>query len=290
MEDKKFMREFENRVKKTIKEYKLLSREKILVACSGGKDSTTILYLLKKLGYDVEAITINAFIGNYSKENLDNLVEFCKKQDIMIHQVSFKEEFGATLLELREIVKEKGVKINSCALCGVLKRYLLNKKSRELGVRYLVTGHNLDDVAQSFLMNLLRNQIEMSARLGPISGIVEDKKFVKRVKPLYFTPEEDVAKYSKLMHFPVSYGRCPCSVDAYRNSVRQVLFEYKKSNPKVNLNMVNTFVKRSPKKKDENMIIETCSNCGEPSKGNICRTCSIIEVLQKHLYKESPRN
>ena len=59
-----FIKNFEFKVKNTIKKFRLLDKkDKVLVACSGGKDSTVVLYILKKLNYNVEAITIDTGLG-----------------------------------------------------------------------------------------------------------------------------------------------------------------------------------------------------------------------------------
>lgn len=66
-----FINSFESRVKDTIEKYSLIDKgERVIVAASGGKDSTTVLYLLKKFGYEIEALTVDLEIGEYSKNVL----------------------------------------------------------------------------------------------------------------------------------------------------------------------------------------------------------------------------
>jgi uncharacterized protein (TIGR00269 family) len=283
--EKEFVKKFESKIKNTIKRFKLISpKDRVLVAVSGGKDSTTILYVLKKLGYKIEALTIDVLIGTYTKKNLENTKKFCKEQKIKLHIVSFREAYGSSLCHIVSLIKSKGWNLQSCTVCGVLRRYLVNLYSRKLKAGKVVTGHNLDDEAQAFMMNLLKNKQEMNARLGPYPGIIRDPKFVPRVKPLYLTSEKDIEKYSKIMNFPVKYGRCPCAVDAYRNYIRNMLNELEFDYPNIKQNIITYLLKILPDLKKKFQTIKTlkaCKECKEPSRSEVCRTCQLLSFVKK---------
>lgn len=278
-------KQVESKVKQTIKKFRLFSKkDRIFVAVSGGKDSTSILYILKKLGYKPEALTINSLIGNYSKGNLENIKEFCKEQRIKLHVVSLQDEFGYSLCYIKSILDSKGLKLGSCAICGVLRRYLINKKARELKATKIVTGHNMDDECQAILMNLLKNNLEMLARLGPKTGIISYKGFVQRVKPLYFVSEKEIVEYSRALKFPVKYSRCPCSSNAFRNKFRELLNRLEKENPKLKQNIINYFLKIEPKLSRSfsatSKTPDLCIQCSEPSRDNLCMSCQIISKIK----------
>jgi len=276
----KHIAKFEQKILRTIKKYKFFDKkDKILVAASGGKDSTVILYILKKYGYNIEATTVDTSISTYSKKNLTNIKGFCKEHGIKLHTMSFREEFGYGLCSLQSILVRKGIKFKSCTACGVLRRYLINKKARVLKPKVIVTGHNLDDEAQSVLINLLKNNLGILARLGPKTGIVKDKKFVPRVKPLYFVSEEEIAAYSKAMNFPVIYERCPCASDSYRNHIRELL---NKTGEKTKENIIKYFLEILPKLRKEfqtNEKINYCKICKEPAKAELCQSCKILSLI-----------
>ncbi|MBR9692061.1 adenine nucleotide alpha hydrolase family protein [Candidatus Woesearchaeota archaeon] len=278
------LRKVENNVSNTIRKFKLLRKqEKILVACSGGKDSTAALYILNKLGYSPHAITVDAAIGNYTKQNLKNIKTFCKQNKIPLKVISFREEFGYSLCYLKSLLKQNKIHLTSCTICGVLRRYLLNKYARKLKADKLVTGHNLDDEAQSVVMNLLKNNLELLARQGPITGISKDKKFVQRVKPLYFITEQEVIQYSKAKKFPVSYIPCPCRVGVYRCMINEQLTKHEKLSPETSKNIIKWFLSVSPKLKTKFKSSKQqnyCKNCNEPAKKGVCMTCQILAKIK----------
>ena len=275
-----FVEYLEKKVRKTIRQYKLFNKnDKIAVAVSGGKDSTVVLYMLHKMGYPVTGITVDALIGNYTKTNLENLREVCNRHKISLKELNFREEFGHSLCYIQSIVKQKGLPYKSCTTCGVLRRYLLNKYSKEFDV--LVTGHNLDDEAQCFLMNIFRNDTKVAPRQGPVTGLGKSVKFTKRVKPLFNCLEKEVETYSKLHNFPVNYEECPCSKDAYRKKFRKMLDGFEEEHPDVKYNIINFFLKMiHPMKSEEEVAVGTCEKCGEPSSNSVCKKCQILGMIK----------
>ncbi len=288
-EDITFIEYFEAKVSSTIEKYHLFSKEdKILVAASGGKDSTVALYLLWKLGYNIEAINIDTGLGEYSCQNTINLELFCKEHNIKLHKASFRDAFGFGTCYIQEVLAEKGIDLNSCTICGVIRRVIMNKYIRQLNATRTVTGHNADDESEAVLMNFFRNNLNIAARQGPTSGIVKHELFVPRVKPLYFCTVAEITKYSKLKQFKVYYGACPCSADAYRNILRQLLKSIESSSlPGIKETILKNFVnvvlpnlKKHCSKADLRTKINECNNCGEPAKNQICQACNIIGLVK----------
>ncbi len=281
-EDWLFAAQIEQRVKQTIEQYALLSpNDRILVAVSGGKDSTMVLHLLKKFGYTVEAVTVDAHIGCYTQQNLENIRSVCKKLGVPLHEIPFRKVFGASLCYIRDYLKARGHNYKSCTVCGVLRRYLLNRKARELKATKLVLGHNLDDEAQVILMNLMKNRPVLNARLGPKIAQVQDERFVPRVKPLYFVREDEVVRYSKLMRFPVKYGKCPCSAEGFRSAVRKFLDDCEQTRPGIKENIVKVFLEQRSQMQKEFTAekLAYCAQCDEPASDTLCRACKLLNLV-----------
>ena len=280
-----FIRYFERKVLNLIKEYKLVERnDKVGVALSGGKDSLTVLNILNNLKkkiriFDLEAIAIDEGIKDYRDKTLITAKKFCEDNKIKLHIFSYKKEFGDTLDNFL-----KKSKFKSCSVCGPFRRYLLNKKSKELGFNKLATGHNLDDEAQTIMMNYFRRNIETSARLGPITGIVKDKRFIRRIKPLYFMTQKEVATYAFLKGLIDEFNECPHSSDSYRGDVMEMLNNFEAKYPGTKHSIITSFVEMLPLLKENYknfMPINECKSCGEPCSQEICQTCKIVEILKK---------
>ena len=237
-----FIEYFEKKVKHTIDRFDMLNRnDKVVVACSGGKDSISTLHLLNKLHGNVSALAIDEGISGYRPKTLMDLKLFCRENSIKLKIVSFKKEFKKTLDQM--LKKQE----HPCTVCGTLRRNLLNKYAK--GFDKLATGHNLDDESQAILMNLLKNQTFLLNSLGLVSR--KNTNFVPRVKPLYFCSEKEVATYALLKGFQISFTECPNIAVAYRAQVRDSLNDYEKNHPGTKRNIIESFLKLKPNLQQE---------------------------------------
>jgi uncharacterized protein (TIGR00269 family) len=272
-------------VKKNIRVHNLVkSGDRIGIGVSGGKDSTAALYVMHKIlsprrDIELAAILIDEGIKGYREKSLESAKELCKKLGVKHHVYSFGEEFGKTLdQKLREIRKGKKCDLEvSCTLCGVGRRYILNRKARELGLNKLCTGHNLDDEVQGILMNYIRGDLYRASRMGP-EPVVHDKKFIGRIKPLRIIPEKEVALYALLTGIKFYQKVCPYRA-GMRLEMRDFLNNLEDQHSGIKFSVLETFDRILPNVRefaDKNIgNVYYCAKCKEPSSKKICKTCEL---------------
>ena len=266
--------DIEKKVAETIREYGLLKKsDKVVVALSGGKDSTSVIYVLKKMGYDVHGLLIDLYLGEWSKIHNGKMTAFCGVNDIPLTIVDLKKELGQGICFIKAVLK-KQKNLTGCTVCGIIKRWILNKWAKKLGADVIVTGHNLDDEAQNVLMNFLKGNILLGVNSGPATGGKEVKGFAQRIKPLFFIPENDIRDYAKSKKFDILYDKCPCSFETYRADTRDWLDNISNEEKSA---IVENFQKLVPKlRKDNVMEMKICKKCGEPSRSDVCNYCKIV--------------
>lgn len=269
-----FIRMFDKRFRKTVRMQKMLKKgERVAVALSGGKDSCVLLNSLaeikKDLPFELNAITIDEGIRGYRPKTLVAAKRECEKLGIVQTVVSFREAAGSTLDSLVRKTND-GL---PCSHCGVVRRRLLNDAARELKADRLAIGHNLDDIAQTVLMNFMRNEPSRLARFNDPK--TKSARFVQRIRPLMLTPEKEIAIYAMLKGIHVERIECPYAGFAFRGQVRKMLNETEELYPGTKFKVVNSFLwmedalrsKYGPKK------LSMCESCGEPSSGKTCAFC-----------------
>ncbi|MBA7688126.1 hypothetical protein ES703_96602 [subsurface metagenome] len=125
-------------------------------------------------------------------------------------------------------------------------------------------------------MNIFKASPKLSANSGAITKNIKDKKFIPRIKPLFYILEDDVKKYSESKQLPVVYEKCPCALDSYRIQVRKFLNTLSRKDRQ---NIMKNFDKMSKKiQKIKDTRTQYCEICGEPSRNEVCKKCELMKL------------
>lgn len=294
---KQFIRYFEKKVLYTISKYDIIKRyDKIAVACSGGKDSMALLYLMNNICRErrkkfIAIMVDEGIIQDYRKKMIPIVQKFCKENDIELKLLSFKKEFGFDLTEIAKKIQKFG--ITNCYACSILKRWLMNKKALEFGIEAIATAHSLDDEAESIMLNLLKGNPELLGKLGPVSGITNTKKksfekgFSQRIKPFYLCSTREIVAYCKALNIPIptdNVAICPMRGETFRIEIRNWLANMEeKGHKEIKNALVSSFLKMMPMLKEQykNKSFNKCKKCGFPASQEICKACGLLQTIQK---------
>jgi uncharacterized protein (TIGR00269 family) len=268
-----FTAEVEQRVTDTITTWKMIVPEdRVAVALSGGKDSTALLLLLSRLLSQWEnarlvALTIDEGISGYREETIHSAESLTARLGIEHHCISFSELFGDSLDDIL-----KGRETQACSICGIMRKKALVVGAGRIGATKLATGHNLDDEAQSVLMNVFRGDLP---RLVRNSGMDSSGRFIPRIKPLSLISEKEIALYLMLNNSWNVLPECPYTRFALRREVRSLLsgFEYRHPGTMLHLIESKQKIERSCKGSVVSEPLKTCRGCGDPSSGEFCQVC-----------------
>lgn len=282
-----FCKTVEDRVRKTISRYEMLGpKGRIMVAVSGGKDSVTLLHILSKIEEAFPDVvlcagTVDEGIREYRDEALKIAEGNCRKLGVEHVVASFKELFGYGLDEIVELIRRRGESgLTPCSYCGVLRRKALNMLAREAGVDKLVIAHSLDDEAQTMLLNVVHGDPMRIARSKPVLDVVHPK-FVQRVKPLCMVPEKEVVFYAYLKGIKFQSIPCPYAQTALRNDIRTMLNRMEHKHAGTLFTVFNSIEKIRPalEASAEEVKLQDCRLCGEPTVGDLCRACQLLQEL-----------
>lgn len=262
--------------------------ERLLLALSGGKDSFVLLDVISsihntsKLG----VITIVEGIPGYNREeDFLWIRRRCAELGVDYIKTSFKEFTGYDLRDLVALSKDIGVDVSPCTFCGMFRRRIVNTYARELGYDKVLTAHNLDDEAQTALINILRGDIGRLIQSHPKGPKLSDL-FVRKVKPLRKVYEWENAIYAYLKGFKFQAMECPyiTSEPTLRAKVRSYMYRLERVRPGTLLNFLNFIddvIVRYVEEFHKMPHLPTCVKCGEPTAfgRELCKTCELLSKL-----------
>jgi uncharacterized protein (TIGR00269 family) len=259
----------------------------ILVAVSGGKDSVGLLHILAKIEKNfpkvsLRAVSIDEGIRGYRSEALRIAAKNCAILGVAHSIFSFEDFFGLTLDEIVDKAKKMRVNapLTSCAYCGVLRRRALGLAAERLGADVIALGHNLDDVVQTFLLNVVHGDVWRLARFDVVSAD-GGGRFVRRVRPLCLVPEKETAFYAYAKKIKFQTVPCPYAGEALRNDVRFWLNRLEQRHAGSLFTVFRSFEKIGKSMELKAKGFGVCRRCGEPcAEGeDVCVACRFLEEL-----------
>jgi uncharacterized protein (TIGR00269 family) len=256
----------------------------IAVALSGGKDSAVALaaadrYFGRRPTVRLLALTVDEGIAGYRSETLVAARALTQQLGIEHRVVRAETELGTTTDRAADELPDTV----PCSFCGVWRRRLLNQAARDAGADALVLGFNLDDLAQTVLMNLVRGDLDRIGRMAPHRG--RQAGLVPRVAPLAQIPEREVYLYAQLTGLPFDHGECPHAGRAARNVFRDVVWQLEEAQPGTRQAILHT----------REQILDRllggggtsapgrCRGCGEASSSELCRSCTYLASVRPPL-------
>jgi tRNA 2-thiocytidine biosynthesis protein TtcA len=199
----------------------------VMVAVSGGKDSLSLLWLLKErikrvpIDYRLTAVHVDPGFGANSADRMTSF-------------------FSAHDFEFRVIESNIGPKAhgeqnreNPCFLCSRLRRKLLFQTAEEVGCNRMAFGHHKDDLIETFFLNVFYGA--SISTMVPFQDFFGGKLTV--IRPFYLVDEALIRRYAQLMDWPEISLDCPTAGASKRGEIKNMLKHFYKSNRKIKGNI-----------------------------------------------------
>ncbi len=159
--------------------------DRVLVGLSGGKDSLTLVHLLKHMqrsapfDFEFKAVTVRYGMPQESYESLAN---HCKEYSIP-HEI-----YDTNIFEVaQDTIRENS---SFCSYFSRMRRGALYTKAEEGGYNKVALGHHLDDAAESFFMNILYN-----GTLRSMAPIYKSERGFHVIRPLLWVRERQTRAF-----------------------------------------------------------------------------------------------
>ena len=212
------------RIGRAVEDYGLISGgDRILVAVSGGKDSISLLHLLKDLevrapvNFKLLAAHITTDFSCSSCTHLDSLKEIFEKAQVecLFGHVDVLDEEGRT----------------NCFWCSWNKRKKLFELAREAGCNKIAFGHHKDDIAETMLLNLLfKGEISvMNPRQELFAGELT------LIRPLSYVEEKMLKKFASENGFEAKVCQCPYGNTSKRTMIKDFLAKLEEEAPELSI-------------------------------------------------------
>ncbi len=259
--------------------------DRVAVGVSGGKDSLSLLYVLKKLFNDHDnnnelvAVTIDEGINGYRDESMQIVKDFCAQLGVENEVLSYKSLFGLDMDEA--MILRPSEKVSSCSICGTFRRRAIDIAAETVNADIIATAHNIDDQLQTFMINLFAGDVERIGWIYPEP--IQYANGMKKIKPFIEIYEYEIAFYALQREIPFQSEECPYMNESIRTDLRKFFNSLEKDHPGIKYNSYNSMMKVSNVLRNipQNQG-KKCARCERVSSDDICSVCKTVRVLRSN--------
>jgi tRNA 2-thiocytidine biosynthesis protein TtcA len=225
--------------------------DRVMVCLSGGKDSYTLLDLLRQLRakapvrFELVAVHLDQKQPGYNPTVLPDYLRSIKQAFEILEQDTYSV--------VQRVVPEGKT---MCSLCSRLRRGALYAYAEREGFTKIALGHHRDDMVETLFLNMF-HQSRLKAMPPKLQS--DDGKHVL-IRPLAYCKESDIADYAELKAFPVMpCNLCGSQETLQRKAIKAMLHEWERKAPGRTENVFRSMTSVAPSQLADRTLFDFAS-------------------------------